>query len=115
MVRIIPVVRSLCGKIEELGSFIFLAIKSRQNFNRQLNRSSIFSTGSCSSGAHPMVCNQIDCLSSLSSLNLDNSGEQKDSHNELVMLHKFCSLKLWKYSCKQNVNMVELNSIRTSV
>lgn len=36
MMRLIPVVRSLCGKIE-LGSFISLAIKSRQNFNRQLN------------------------------------------------------------------------------
>jgi len=59
-----------------------------------------------------VVCNQIDCVSSLSSLNLDNSGEQKESHNELLIRHKFYSLKLWKSSCKQNVSTVELNSIR---
>lgn len=35
----VPVVRSLCGKIEELGSFIFLAMKSRENCNRLLNPS----------------------------------------------------------------------------
>lgn len=28
-----------------------------------------------------MICNRIDCLSSLSSLNLDNSGKEKETHN----------------------------------
>lgn len=76
MMRKTPVVRRLCGKTEEFGSFFFLAVKSRQNFNRQLNHSENFSTGSCSNAAHTVVCNQMDCASSLSSLNLANSREK---------------------------------------
>lgn len=39
MMSLVPVLKRLCGKIEELGSFIFLAIKSRENCNRLLNLS----------------------------------------------------------------------------